>query len=165
MTGWAQEGLWWHWPQCSSKGAASGFLFERTKGQMWQVWATWWKGIHCSPQGRSCPHKHKRYSQGRVPAAPGHTRAETEVLPSQQLPACTINTKGSRRIPQQGSIFPTWFCALNCTLPKPHSLRDPKPAAGAAVGGYSQIRGCPFSSSCGGDLTTSRAVLGQALTL
>lgn len=134
MTGWAQEGLWWHWPLCSSKGAASGFLFERTKGQMWQVWATWWEGIHCSPLGRSCPHKHKTHSQGGAPAAPGHTPGEAskdreragqrrDVLPSQQLPACTINTKGSGRIPQQGSIFPMWFCALNCALPKPQSLR------------------------------------------
>lgn len=52
-----------------------------------------------------------------------------------------------------------------CLCFKPPFAQATEPAAGATVGGYSQIHSCPFSSSRGGTLTTSRAALGQPLIL
>lgn len=117
---------------CASKGSSS-FLLVRTKRQMWQVWATWWKGIHRScragPAHTNIPGTAKGVCLLHPAQTPGEASQNREragqrcnVLPLQPLPACTT-TMGRSRIPQQGSTFSTWFCALNCPLPKPHSLR------------------------------------------
>lgn len=77
-------------------------------------------------------------NQGR---SPGTGRVEHNAPISQQLSACIATTTGSTRMPPGDSVLPTCVrvCALTCPLPKP--------AAGARVRGFFQIRSCHFSSS------------------
>lgn len=137
MTAGLRKVLGGHWPLYSAKGAAaSSFLLERTKGQMWQVWATWWEGMYCScragPAHTNIPGTAKEACLLHPAQTPGEVSKNWEragqicnVLPSVRssfLPALPPQA----RIPQQGSILSTWFCALNCSFLKPHSLRQPQ---------------------------------------
>lgn len=65
---WSQEGLWGHWPLCQQR--EQQFLVSKDKET--DVAGLGHMVERNSPllQGRSCPHKHTRYSQGGVPASP-----------------------------------------------------------------------------------------------
>lgn len=83
---------------------------------MWQVWATWWEGIHRSCRASPAHTNIPGTAKGVCLLHPAQTPREASrnweragqrcnVLPSQQLPAGATTTMASRRILQQDSIF------------------------------------------------------------